>query len=116
MSTGTAWTSLDLTQDKLYSLSDGVSPLLRDLDEPVRLTSITQKECRESSELSHVWRVQEFLEEMVQASNGKLSLRVLDPEPFSEAEDMARAAQLSRIQIDGGGRELTWSGRGQQRR
>jgi len=37
ISAGLPGLRLDLTQDKLYSLSDGVSPLLRELDEPVRL-------------------------------------------------------------------------------
>ena len=108
ISTGLPGLRLDLTQDKLYSLSDGVSPLLRDLDEPVRLDFYYSKKSAENlpNFRTYVQRVEEFLEEMVQASNGKLSLRVLDPEPFSEAEDMARAA-LSRIQIDGAGRELT---------
>ena len=109
MSTGLPGLRLDLTQDKLYSLSDGVSPLLRELDEPVRLDFYYSKKSAENLPNFRTYgqRVKEFLEEMVQASNGKLSLRVLDPEPFSEAEDMARAAQLSRIQIDGAGRELT---------
>ena len=109
ISTGLPGLRLDLTQDKLYSLSDGVSPLLRELDEPVRLDFYYSKKSAENLPNFRTYgqRVQEFLEEMVQASNGKLSLRVLDPEPFSEAEDLARAAQLSRIQIDGAGRELT---------
>ena len=109
ISTGLPGLRLDLTQDKLYSLSDGVSPLLRQLDEPVRLDFYYSKKSAENLPNFRTYgqRVEEFLEEMVQASNGKLSLRVLDPEPFSEAEDMARAAQLSRIQIDGAGRELT---------
>ena len=109
ISTGLPGLRLDLTQDKLYSLSDGVSPLLREIDEPVRLDFYYSKKSAENLPNFRTYgqRVQEFLEEMVQASNGKLSLRVLDPEPFSEAEDLARAAQLSRIQIDGAGRELT---------
>ena len=109
ISTGLPGLRLDLTQDKLYSLSDGVSPLLRALDEPVRLDFYYSKKSAENLPNFRTYgqRVQEFLEEMVQASNGRLSLRVLDPEPFSEAEDLARAAQLSRIQIDGAGRELT---------
>ena len=109
ISTGLPGFRLDLTQDNLYSLSDGVSPLLRELDEPVRLDFYYSKKSAENlpNFRTYAQRVQEFLEEMVQVSNGKLSLRILDPEPFSEAEDLARAAQLSRIQIDGAGRELT---------
>ncbi len=109
ISTGLPGYRIDLTEDSLYSLSDGVPPLLRELDEPVRLDFYYSQKSAENLPNFRTYgqRVQEFLQEMVQASNGKLTLRVLDPEPFSEAEDSARAAQLSRIQIDGAGRELT---------
>ena len=109
VSSGLPGFRLDLTEDKLYSLSDGVGPLLQELDEPVRLDFYYSQKSAENlpNFRTYAQRVQEFLEEMVQASNGTLSLRVLDPEPFSEAEDLARAAQLSRIQIDGVGQELT---------
>lgn len=109
LSSGLSGFRLDLTEDKLYSLSDGVGPLLQELDEPVRLDFYYSQKSAENlpNFRTYAQRVQEFLEEMVQASNGTLSLRVLDPEPFSEAEDLARAAQLSRIQIDGVGQELT---------
>lgn len=100
---------LDLTENSLYSLSKGVGPLLKNLDEPVRLDFYFSKKSAENLPNFRTYgqRVQEFLEELVEASGGTIQLRVLDPEPFSEAEDSARAAQLSRIQIDGAGRELT---------
>ena len=93
ISTGLPGLRLDLTEERLYSLSDGVSPLLRKLDEPVRLDFYYSRKSAENLPNFRTYgqRVEEFLGEMVQASNGKLSLRVLDPEPFSEAEDMARA-------------------------
>ena len=100
---------LDLTENSLYSLSKGVGPLLKSLDEPVRLDFYFSKKSAENLPNFRTYgqRVQEFLEELVEASGGTVQLRVLDPEPFSEAEDSARAAQLSRIQIDGAGQELT---------
>ena len=81
---------------------------MRELDEPVRLDFYYSKKVQRNSCNFRTYgqRVEEFLEEMVRPPMAS-SLRVLDPEPFSEAEDMARAAQLSRIQIDGAGRELT---------
>ena len=76
ISTGLPGLRLDLTQDKLYSLSDGVSPLLRALDEPVRLDFYYSKKSAENLPNFRTYgqRVQEFLEEMVQASNGNCLL------------------------------------------
>jgi len=44
-------------------------------------------------------RVREYLKEYVNHSDGKLSLKVVDPEPFSEAEDEATGAGLQGIPI-----------------
>ena len=72
-------------------------------------TSITQKRVQRTSPTSARMAnaLKSSLRRWSKPPMARLSLRVLDPEPFSEAEDMARAAQLSRIQIDGAGRELT---------
>ena len=66
ISTGLPGLRLDLTQDKLYSLSDGVSPLLRALDEPVRLDFYYSKKSAENLPNFRTYgqRVEEFLEEI----------------------------------------------------
>ena len=40
-----SWAPFGSDPRRLYSLSDGVSPLLRELDEPVRLDFYTKEEC-----------------------------------------------------------------------
>ncbi|MGB1272591.1 MAG: GldG family protein, partial [Endozoicomonas sp.] len=50
-------------------------------------------------------RVTELLEEYVLASRGKLSLEIIDPEPFSEAEDKASEYGLQAVPLGSGNRE-----------
>ena len=50
--------------------------------------------------------MQEFLEEMTAASDGMIQLRIIDPEPFSETEDMAKSAGIAPRNLDATGRVL----------
>lgn len=99
---------LDVTEERLHTVSPGVHDLVRRLPEPVRLDFYWTRE--QGADLpavrSYAQRVQEFLEEVVGASDGMLELRVVDPEPFSEAEDAARAAGISPRTLDATGRVL----------
>lgn len=93
---------LDLTENRLYTLSDGTVKILRNLDEPVNLYFFFSD--RVSADMpqlqglrAYATRVRELLEEMVAKSNGKLHLRVIDPLPFSEEEDRATSFGLTPI-------------------
>jgi ABC-type uncharacterized transport system involved in gliding motility auxiliary subunit len=99
---------VDVTEEKLYSLSPGVREVMAKLPEPVRLDFYwTREQGADVPQIrSYAQRVQEFLEELAQASDGMVELRVIDPEPFSEAEDMARAAGISPRTLDTTGRVL----------
>lgn len=55
---------------------------------------------------SYANRVREFLQEVAQASKGRITLRVIDPAPFSDAQDEARAAGIAPLRLDGSGKEL----------
>ena len=50
--------------------------------------------------LPYATRVREFLEEIAARSGGKVHLRVVDPQPFSEEED--RAAEFGLQSLQGG--------------
>jgi hypothetical protein len=109
----TAWFMLrgarvDVTEEKLYTVSPGVGTLVASLPEPVRLDFYWTRE--QGADLpsirAYAQRVQEFLEEIVGTSDGMLELRVIDPEPFSETEDMARAAGIAPRTLDATGRTL----------
>ncbi len=85
---------LDLTENQLYTLSDGTRSLLESLDEPINLYFFFSD--RESGEVQflrdYAARVREMLEEFAARADGNIVLNVVDPLPFSEDED--RAAQF----------------------
>jgi len=85
---------LDLTENRLYSLSDGTRDLLRDLPEPINLYYFFSD--RSTADIQalrgYATRVEEMLQEFVDSADGNLHLQVIDPLPFSEEED--RAAQF----------------------
>lgn len=99
---------LDLTEDRLYSLSPAVAPLVQRLDEPVKLDFYYSAEAAQGVPQiqSYANRVREFLQEVAQASKGRITLRVIDPAPFSDAQDEARAAGIAPLRLDGSGKEL----------
>ncbi|RDV29294.1 ABC transporter [Alteromonas aestuariivivens] len=87
----------DLTENQVYSLSQGSKDVLGELDEPITLyyffSDSTSKGM--TSLRNYADRVRSLLEEYEQASNGKVRLEVIDPEPFSEAEDKANQLGLT---------------------
>lgn len=98
---------LDLTQDRLYTLSDGTHNLLKSLDGKATLQLFySDSQTHDLPFLrNYARRVQELLDEYVLASNGKLKLEVIDPEPFSENEDKAAEYGLQAVPLGGAGKE-----------
>lgn len=90
---------LDLTQDKLYTLSPGTRNILRDLKEPVHLTFYYSEALTRDIPVlrNYAQRVQELLAEYERVANGKLKLDIVKPEVFSEEEDEAAAAGLQGV-------------------
>lgn len=91
---------IDLTEHGIYTLSSGTQALLKKLDgEPVRLTFYYSDKVTENNPglRTYAKRVREMLEEYELQSDGKILLDVVDPEPFSEAEDRAAALGLQGI-------------------
>ncbi|MEO0411435.1 MAG: Gldg family protein [Pseudomonadota bacterium] len=87
---------IDLTDGGLYSLSDGSRGLLEDLELPITLRLYFSKS--ESTGFptlqAYAQRVEDLLYEYAAQSGGKISVDVIDPEPFSENEDEAVAFGL----------------------
>lgn len=88
---------LDLTENRLYTLSDGTRSLLSGLTEPVNLYYFFSEQSAEDIQLlrDYANRVGEMLDEFVVESNGMLRLQTIDPLPFSEDEDRAAAYGLT---------------------
>lgn len=100
----TSW-RLDLTEHKLFTLSPGTKNILAQLDEPITLRLYySQKLLSGVPELSSYGnRVRDMLEEYVAHAHGKLQLKIIDPEPFSEAEDLAVAYGLRQLPFSSSG-------------
>ena len=95
---------LDLTQNNLFTLSDGTRNILGQLDEPVTLKFYYSQELAAEQPGLRLYanRVRDMLEEMTAAANGKIQLDIIDPEPFSETEDQAVAQGLVAQPVDAG--------------
>ncbi len=82
---------LDLTENGLFTLSDGTRNIVAGLQEPVRLKFYYSRSIAANQPGLRVeaQRVRDMLEEITMASDGMVQLEIIDPEPFSEAEDQA---------------------------
>lgn len=85
---------LDLTQNRLYTISPGTDRILKSIREPIDLYFFYSAKTAESIPQIRPYgqRVHDFLEELTQRSGGMIHLHVIDPQPFSVEED--RAAEL----------------------
>ncbi|MBL8200794.1 MAG: Gldg family protein [Chromatiales bacterium] len=92
---------VDLTQNQLYTLSDGTRKIVGTIPEPVNVyLFFSDKSTADLPQLrTYAGRVREMLEEFANRSDGKLKLRVIDPLPFSEEEDRATAFGLRPINL-----------------
>ena len=81
----------DLTENNLYTLSNGTKNILRSMDEPVTLTLYFSEDVsRDLPQFrSYARWAGEMLEEFADYSDGMLTLRRVDPKAFSPQEDEA---------------------------
>jgi ABC-type uncharacterized transport system involved in gliding motility auxiliary subunit len=95
---------LDLTQNKLYTLSKGTQQVLGDLKEPVNLYFYFSRDAAAKQSpllMPYATRVREFLEEVSARAGGKIHLQVIDPQPFSDDEDRAAEFGLQSLRPEG---------------
>ncbi|GMR14847.1 MAG: GldG family protein [Gammaproteobacteria bacterium] len=96
---------VDLTENGLYTLSDGTRNILRNMDEPVTLTLYFSEDV--SRDLprfrSYARWAGEMLEEFEDRSGGKLTLQRVDPKPFSPQEDQAAQYGLQGVPVGNAG-------------
>ncbi|MBI2381617.1 MAG: Gldg family protein [Gammaproteobacteria bacterium] len=97
---------LDLSESRLYTLSEGSKRLVRELKEPLNLyLYFSDSASKDIPELrGYAQRVRELLQQYAEESGGKLRLSVVDPQAFSEEEDRAAQAGLQAVPV--GGTEL----------
>ena len=99
---------LDLSENGLYSLSDGTKEVMDEIDEPINLYFFfSQKISSDMPALrTYSQRVYELLEEYELIADGRIKLSYIDPEPFSEQEDRAAEFGLQSVPINQAGDEL----------
>jgi len=99
---------IDLTQQRLFTLSDGSRKTLAKIDEPITVRFYYSK--RLGTEIPtyalYAQRVREMLEEYASLAGGKLRVEMLDPIPYSAVEDRAVAFGLQGVPIDQGGEQV----------
>ena len=97
---------VDLTQQHLYSLSEGTRTLLAGLKEPVRFRLFMSSGlAKQAPQLAaFAGRVRSLLDSYVAAAKGNIVLEVVDPRPFSEDEDRAVAFGIDGFAGAGGER------------
>ncbi len=87
---------LDLTGEKIYTLSTGTKALLGRIEEPIELDLYFSR----SSRTLPIWlknyaeRVREMLGQYVRSAHGKITLRIIDPTPDTADEEKATAAGI----------------------
>ena len=99
---------LDLTEDRLFTLAPATREIVSNLEPQIELTFFYSDSATEDVPQirTYATRVQELLREIVFASNGRLSLTVIDPEPFSEDEDLANQFGIQAVPVTQGGEAI----------
>jgi ABC-type uncharacterized transport system involved in gliding motility auxiliary subunit len=92
---------IDLTENNLYTLSDGTVRILENIEEPINLYFYYSDQATAgiTNLRGYASRVREMLEEMDDVAGGNINLRIIDPLPFSEDEDRASQFGLQGLQL-----------------
>ena len=95
---------LDLTEQKLYTMSEGTLKVIDSIQQPINLyLFFSDRASAENAPLrNYARRVRELLEEYTYYSDGRLILHVIDPAPYSEEEDRATEFNLQSLPMQGG--------------
>ena len=101
MASNTLFTSIraDLTENELYTLTEGTRNIIANIDEPITLyLFFSDKASEDVPQLrTYATRVKELLQEYVQLSKGSIILNIVDPVLYSEEEDQAGVFGLQGI-------------------
>lgn len=92
---------VDLTENNIYTLSDGSKSILSSLQEPIELHYFFSDSATKgmTSIRNYAQRVERLLKTYEALSNGMISLSIIDPEPFSESEDKASQFGLAGVGV-----------------
>ncbi len=94
----------DFTANKLFTLSSSAKLVVQRLIEPVELEFVYSRElgAQYPAIRAHADRVRQLMAEIAAQSDGKVKIREISPEPFSDEEDRIVAAGLQATPTQGG--------------
>ncbi len=97
---------IDLTENGLFTLSQGTRNTLEAIKEPINIRLYYSE--KQSTDIQQIRvlaeRVRDMLAEFSSVSGGMVRVEVIDPEPYTEAEDEAEAKGLLGQQVSSGER------------
>ncbi len=99
---------VDLTQNRIYTLSKGTRQILQGLKEPITLRLFYSRKLGATVPVygAYADHVREMLNQYAAVSGGKIRLQFYDPEPFSDTEDRALSYGLQGVPVDQGGTQV----------
>ncbi len=101
---GSSW-KIDVTHEKLYTLSDGTKSILSKLNQPItaKLFYARTAAMKGPDQIQYYNNYYEYvkslLEEYASVSNGMIKLEIIDPRPFSEEEEQAIGFGLKQFRV-----------------
>jgi ABC-type uncharacterized transport system involved in gliding motility auxiliary subunit len=92
---------VDLTEDRLFTVSDGTARILASMTRPVTFTFYYSESLGRGNPgvQAYAKRVTELLEEFRVRSRGKITIERVEPETFSSAEDRALRDGMRGVQM-----------------
>lgn len=94
---------VDLTEEKMFTLSPGTKAILKKLDTPVQIRFYATQSKDMPVELkTYAQRVEDILNEYKKHGGSKIQVKKFDPQPDSDAEDSANLDAVEGQQINFG--------------
>jgi len=93
---------IDLTTDKLFTVSENTKSIIKNLSEPINIKLFFSNSL--SKELSQIRdyekRVRELLMSYKKISNKNITIEIIDPRPFTDQEDLANVYGIQGLQLN----------------
>jgi len=99
---------LDLTENNMFTLSQGSQNIINNIEEQVHLRLFFSEQAAQDLPMLRTYfqRVKDFLEELSRFGGEKLKLSIIDPVSFSEEEDQASQFGLQVLPVGEGGENV----------
>jgi ABC-type uncharacterized transport system involved in gliding motility auxiliary subunit len=93
---------IDLTEGGMFTISKGSREILNNLDEPITLRFFYSNSVANGVPIlkSYAARIRGLLEDYAKYSDGKIKLKIIDPKPFSDEEELAISYGIKGMEVD----------------